>query len=86
MREVRFAVDKRGRPVAFRYCRSGMRWFRCGYDEAKLLVATGQAHDGSLVGNATARLHAAVRSGSREEYEAAYAAWKAAIHAPENAR
>jgi hypothetical protein len=43
-RRVAFTSDKRGRPIAYlRTSSSPMRWFRIGYDEARLLVSTGRA-------------------------------------------
>lgn len=53
MRAIRFAVDKRGREVAYRWrgelgtrCAPDTlgRWFRIGLEEAKLAIATGAAY------------------------------------------
>lgn len=41
--QVTFTTDKNGKPLAFRDCRLAGRYIRIGLDEAKLLVATGQA-------------------------------------------
>lgn len=41
--QVSFTVDKNGKPRAYRVSMSQMRHFPIGYDEAKLLVSTGQA-------------------------------------------
>jgi hypothetical protein len=48
--QVAFTVDKHGRPLAYFWggsCRGipQPRWFRMGYDEAKLAVATGAARE-----------------------------------------
>lgn len=43
-RFVLFTTDKNGKPLAYRRSlQSGIRYFRISYDEAKMLVATGQA-------------------------------------------
>ena len=42
-RQIAFTTIKGGRPVAYRWCSRGMRWFRMGMDEAKLQIATGAA-------------------------------------------
>lgn len=41
--QIKFAADKNGTPLAFRYSIRAMRWFRMNYDEAQILVATGAA-------------------------------------------
>lgn len=42
-RQVAFTTDKHGRPIAYRWCSFGMRWFRMSYAEAELQVSTEQA-------------------------------------------
>ncbi len=43
---VAFTVDKNGKPIAYREIRSGgIRYVRINYDEAKMLVSTGQAQE-----------------------------------------
>ena len=41
--QIKFAADKNGTPLAYRYSHSAMRWFRMSYDEAQILVSTGAA-------------------------------------------
>lgn len=43
--EIKFSVDAIGRPIAHRYSRRQMRWFRTGYNVAKLQVAEGRARE-----------------------------------------
>ena len=80
MKIVRFDFDRKGRPIAFEWAPRAGRWLRCSIAGARLDVATGAAGDASTVANASARVTRAVRNGaSREEYDAAVAAWRAAI-------
>lgn len=46
-REIAFTADKKGRPIAYKVNReiNGFVHRRIAYDEAKLLVATGQARE-----------------------------------------
>lgn len=39
---ITFTADKNGKPIAYREGYN-LRYFRIGYDEAKLMIATGQA-------------------------------------------
>ena len=41
--QIKFAADKNGTPLAYRYSIRATRWFRMNYDEAQILVATGAA-------------------------------------------
>lgn len=45
--QVAFTADKYSRPIAYRWSIAGAsaRWFRIGYDDAKVLVATGKARE-----------------------------------------
>lgn len=43
IKQIAFTTDKNGKPIAYRNSPIQMRWFRIGYEEAKLLIATGQA-------------------------------------------
>ena len=43
IKQIAFTTDKNGKPIAYRNSPVQMRWFRIGYEEAKLLIATGQA-------------------------------------------
>lgn len=44
--QIRFAVDRRGHPTAWRWSiAAGGRWFRIGLDEAANRIATGEARD-----------------------------------------
>lgn len=47
LKEVSFTTDKRGRPIAYKFTRGAIspRNIRIGYDQAKLLVSTGQAKE-----------------------------------------
>jgi hypothetical protein len=40
---IAFTADKNGKPIAYRWCRPGMRWIKMNYDEAKMLVASESA-------------------------------------------
>ena len=43
--EIYFQTTKKGQPRAYRVSRMQMRSFPMGYEEAKIMVATGQAID-----------------------------------------
>jgi hypothetical protein len=43
--QIAFTADKNGRPVAYRWDLTCFRWFRIGYDEAKLRIALGTARE-----------------------------------------
>jgi hypothetical protein len=47
---VAFTTDRRGKPIAYRELRyaGGTRYVRMGYDDARLLVSTGQAKETSF--------------------------------------
>ena len=42
-RRIAFTANRKGQPIAYRYCRLAMRWIRVGYEDAKFAVATGAA-------------------------------------------
>lgn len=42
-KQIWFQTTKTGKQTAYYFHREGMRSFRIGLDEAKLLIATGQA-------------------------------------------
>jgi hypothetical protein len=42
-RQIAFTANRKGQAIAYRWCTSCIRWFRIGYEEAKLAVATGEA-------------------------------------------
>lgn len=80
MRTVRFDFDRKGRQIAFEWAPRAGRWLRCSIEGARLDVATGAAGDALTVANAGARVTRAAEGGaSREEYDAAVSAWRAAI-------
>lgn len=41
--QVAFGVDKNSKPLAYRWSFLAMRWFKVGYEAAKLMVSTGDA-------------------------------------------
>jgi hypothetical protein len=43
VRQVAFTANRKGQPIAYRWCTSFHRWFRIGYEEAKFAVAIGEA-------------------------------------------
>jgi hypothetical protein len=43
IRQVAFTSNRKGQPIAYRWCTSCIRWFRVGYEEARFAVATGEA-------------------------------------------
>lgn len=40
---IAFTTDKNNNPLAYRDSRTAMRWIKISYNEAKMMVATGQA-------------------------------------------
>ena len=41
--KIAFRVDKRGKPLAYKYSPATQRWFRIALDEAQLMLSTGKA-------------------------------------------